>query len=187
MRLIKLLMLMILLPLITSCSKDSDNIQGVIFDNFDNEDDNSKISIKYSIESVYESNPDGRFGPREIYGFDLLVTNNSDVELSNVSSSITYVSGSEGCDYNTSSDCIDLVDPDRVVYFYQPIYPNETKRGSNYYCLFCDTQDEIMVGNFYLVSAYLETRLLIFVTILITYQVDNENFQDEYTFSIDVY
>lgn len=184
----KIFSLVILLLVTLSCTEGSENIQGVLFESV-----NSVPYIDYSIEYVFDTNGDGRFGSKEYYGFDLSVTNTSDVTLQNFRSSIIKVTNSsQSCDASTSADCIVSVDSDYEVEFGN-ISPFSTKIGSNYYCFDCNEVNEIRVGNFYLQSSYISnwTQLDVRVTILSTYTIrtssnGSEVLSDEYSFTINV-
>ena len=178
--------LAILLVVTLSCTEGSENIQGVLFDSIGN--NNSADNINYSIDYVFDTNGDGRFGSKEVYGFDLSVTNKSDVRLQNFRSSIIKVTNSsQACDANTSYDCIVSVDSDYEVEFGN-ISPNQTKIGEDYYCYDCNQVNEIRIGNFYLQSAYISnfTQLDVRITILSIYTIGSEVVSDEYSFTINV-
>lgn len=182
----KIFSLVILLVVTLSCTEGSENIQGVLFDSIGN--DNSVANIDYSIDYVFDTNGDGRFGSKEYYGFDLSVTNRSDVTLQNFRSSIIKVTNSsQACDANTSTDCIVSVDSDYEVEFGN-ISPNQTKIGEDYYCYDCNQVDEIRIGNFYLQSSYISnwTQLDVRITILSIYTIGSEVVSDEYNFTVNV-
>jgi hypothetical protein len=174
----------LVIPLVVtlSCTEGSENIQGVLFDT-----DNFAANIDYSIDYVFDTNGDGRFGSEETYGFDLSVTNESDVTLQNFRSTIIEVTNSrQTCTWN-SYQCIIPVDSDYEVEFGN-ISPNQTKIGDNYFCNNCKQVNEIRIGNFYLQSAYIDFNrpLDVRVTILSNYTIDSEILSDEYSFIINV-
>ena len=178
----KIFSLVILLVVTLSCTEGSENIQGVLFDSIGND------NIDYSIDYVFDTNGDGRFGSKEYYGFDLSVTNRSDVTLQNFRSSIIKVTNSsQACDASTSADCIVSVDSDYEVEFGN-ISPNQTKIGEDYYCYDCNQVDEIRIGNFYLQSSYISnwTQLDVRITILSIYTIGSEVVSDEYSFTVNV-
>jgi len=179
--------LFISLGLITSCNDQKENITNAMFI-----DDGSgggggggggsDTDLNYSPQLVYDADindflnrDDGSAEWNEIVGFDFYVQNTNSSTISNVSVQISSVSPSSYVSEYTT-------DPAQIEF----ISAFSQQRMDNYWCFNCDTEDEIRIGNFYIVTIDGNGRVDLTINYSITYTLDGNFNSETYSQTIEI-